>query len=196
MALVELKNYVLGATDCGHRPAVAQTVSRHFTRLGHTYRDSQAVTIGIDSFIRNLSRKELTIWTQQVHKQGTDSKGLACRTCCVLSEPVTNVTNEIKTMPHLSILSPDADLIAALIHRNEYLEARIQFLEASCRATNEAVVRLPAQDVHHYGADVPMMNRSDLPVVHLVERETSLMDWDGGRIDLGSIDLTDFLCDN
>ena len=99
-------------------------------------------------------------------------------------------------MPHLSILSPDADLIAALIHRNEYLEARIQFLEASCRATNEAVVRLPAQDVHHYGADVPMMNRSDLPVVHLVERETGLMDWDGGPIDLGPIDLADFLYDN
>jgi hypothetical protein len=126
-------------------------------------RNSRAVTDVIDTFIRSLTCQELTVWTQHVYKQSLAIKYTDTGMSCEVSEPVKELTNEHLVMPHLSLLSPDADLLAALISRNQCLEARNEHLEASRLATNAPeVARLPVQDFHSTDNGV---NNSVVPVV-------------------------------
>ena len=50
-------------------------------------------------------------------------------------------------MPHLPLLSPDADLLAALLRRNQFLEEQNVWLSFSCSRAPETAV--PRMDTHH-----------------------------------------------
>ena len=92
MALNDLKNCVLGRVECEYRPAIGQTVRRHFTRMGHIYRNYPNVAAGVDVFIRGMTSEGLIKWTQQMHKQSLSGTGHPGQDF-LLSEPVTKVTD-------------------------------------------------------------------------------------------------------
>ena len=79
------------------------------------------VAAGIDGFIRAMSSEDLKKWTTQVYKQSRSGIWYPEQDF-LLSEPVTEVTDAHRKMPHLPLLSPDADLLAALLKRNQFLE--------------------------------------------------------------------------
>jgi len=171
MALHDLKNYVLGRAECEHRPAVGQTITRHFTRLGHTYRNDPNVAAGIDGFIRAMSSEDLKKWTTQVYKQSRSGIRYPEQDF-LLSEPVTEVTDAHRKMPHLPLLSPDADLLAALLRRNQFLEEQNVWLSfSSSRAPETAVPQM----VHQSAVPVPVPAGSgpEVPVVQFQQAKAA-----------------------
>ena len=171
MALHDLKNYVLGRAECEHRPAVGQTITRHFTRLGHTYRNDPNVAAGIDGFIRAMSSEDLKKWTTQVYKQSRSGIRYPEQDF-LLSEPVTEVTDAHRKMPHLPLLSPDADLLAALLRRNQFLEEQNVWLSfSSSRAPETAVPQM----VHQSAVQVPVPTGSgpEVPVVQFQQAKAA-----------------------
>jgi hypothetical protein len=180
MALNDLKNYVLGRAECEYRPAVGQTITRHFTRLGHTYRNDPNVAAGIDGFIRAMSSEDLKKWTRQVYKQSRSGIRYPEQDF-LLSEPVTEVTDAHRKMPHLPLLSPDADLLAALLRRNQFLEEQNAWLSAVPQMVHQSAVQVP----------VPTGSGPEVPVVQFQQAKAAgaanemevdeclLIDWDG-----------------
>ena len=193
LTLIDLKNYVLGRTHCEHRAAVGQTITRHFTRMGHTYRNDPKIAAEIDGFIRAMSTEDLKKWTTQLHKQ-SHNPIRDPELDFLLSEPVTLVTNAHLAMTHLPLLSPDADLLEALLRRNQFLEEQNVWLQEqnvwlSLSAPENAGPQSAVQVPVPAGMEVP----HDVPVVQVqqavqVEAATpmemdglsdALFDWEG-----------------
>jgi hypothetical protein len=85
-----------------------------------------------------MSSEDLKKWTTQVYKQSRSGIRYPEQDF-LLSEPVIEVTDAHRKMPHLPLLSSDADLLAALLRRNQFLEEHNLWLSFSCSSAPEIV---------------------------------------------------------
>jgi hypothetical protein len=136
-----------------------------------------------------MSSEDLKKWTTQVYKQSRSGIRYPEQDF-LLSEPVTEVTDAHRKMPHLPLLSPDADLLAALLRRNQFLEEQNVWLSFSCSRAPETTV---PQMVHRSAVPVPVPAGSgpEVPVVQFQQAKAAdatnkmevdeclLIDWEG-----------------